>query len=419
MSTSVRARSSDEERLSSGRVRRTLLVALAVCGSALFFTTVALGGTAGSVAGRTSHSQRAGVASPGTPSARPQAHIYGMVPAAPAGVGGTRGPRPSDFAWTPFAARGNLIYHGGPVMQTNTTYAIYWLPAGQTMSANYQSIINGFFHERRRRERLDDDVYGRDTQYYDGLEPEVFVQNTRASAARTSTRRRRSRRGAATASTRQRRLQLTGCVTDAQIQDEIDARAQRDRLDAEPDKLFFVFTPRSVGSCIDTVSRTMRVHATTARTTATTSAAARDVIYANQPYTETSQLGTARRLRPGPAPERRLGRRHAQRRRATSTTRRSPTQTATPGTTRRGNENGDKCAWTFGTPLGIDGRSAQYNQVIGTGTYYLQQEWSNASSSCVLGFGAPPPPSRASRPSSGASARQSPSRAPASPGRPR
>jgi len=48
-----------------------------------------------------------------------------------------------------------------------------------------------------------------------------------------------------------------------------------------------------------------------------------------------------------------------------------------------GYENGDKCAWTFGTPLGSTS-FGQYNQAIGTGKYYLQQEWSNSTNSCVL-----------------------------------
>src|SRR5947209_2665108 len=39
----------------------------------------------------------------------------------------------------------NLTYHGGPVMHTNTTYAIYWLPSGQTVSSKYESLITGFF----------------------------------------------------------------------------------------------------------------------------------------------------------------------------------------------------------------------------------------------------------------------------------
>jgi hypothetical protein len=50
---------------------------------------------------------------------------------------------------------------------------------------------------------------------------------------------------------------------------------------------------------------------------------------------------------------------------------------------RRGYENGDKGAWNFGTALGST-QYGQYNQVIGTGKYYLQQEWSNKSSRCVL-----------------------------------
>ena len=51
-----------------------------------------------------------------------------------------------------------------------------------------------------------------------------------------------------------------------------------------------------------------------------------------------------------------------------------------------GNENGDKCAWNFGTALGSTG-SGQYNQLINGHDYYLQQEWSNASRSCVLTMG--------------------------------
>ncbi len=48
-----------------------------------------------------------------------------------------------------------------------------------------------------------------------------------------------------------------------------------------------------------------------------------------------------------------------------------------------GNENGDQCAYKYGTALGsING--GQYNQNIGTGHYEMQQEWSNHSSGCVL-----------------------------------
>ena len=49
----------------------------------------------------------------------------------------------------------------------------------------------------------------------------------------------------------------------------------------------------------------------------------------------------------------------------------------------QGNENGDKCAWTFGTVSGPSG--AEYNQTINGRHYFLQREWSNAnpSNTCV------------------------------------
>jgi hypothetical protein len=48
-----------------------------------------------------------------------------------------------------------------------------------------------------------------------------------------------------------------------------------------------------------------------------------------------------------------------------------------------GYENGDKCAWNFGTALGSTAYG-QYNQVINGHQYYVQQEYSNARSNCVL-----------------------------------
>ena len=58
-----------------------------------------------------------------------------------------------------------------------------------------------------------------------------------------------------------------------------------------------------------------------------------------------------------------------------------------------GYENGDECAWDFGTTLG-GASGAKYNQLINGQKYYLQQEWSNSDNGCVLTYGvvAGPPP---------------------------
>ena len=48
-----------------------------------------------------------------------------------------------------------------------------------------------------------------------------------------------------------------------------------------------------------------------------------------------------------------------------------------------GAENGDLCAWTFGTPLGTVG-DQPYNQAINGHDYWLQEEYSNAASDCRM-----------------------------------
>ena len=61
---------------------------------------------------------------------------------------------------------GNLTYHNGPVMHTNTTYAIYWILAGFSVSTNYESLINGFFQNVSADNGKTSNVYYSDTQYY-------------------------------------------------------------------------------------------------------------------------------------------------------------------------------------------------------------------------------------------------------------
>src|SRR5205807_8982674 len=50
---------------------------------------------------------------------------------------------------------------------------------------------------------------------------------------------------------------------------------------------------------------------------------------------------------------------------------------------KNGLEDGDKCAWNFGS-------STPSNQTIDFNPYYLQQEWSNARKGCVLFVNAAP-----------------------------
>ena len=83
--------------------------------------------------------------------AGPPSHVGGVVP--PIGVRRR--------------SAGNLTYHGGPVMHTNKTYAIYWVPAGYSMTANYKATINQYFTDVAAASGATSNVYSVETQYYD------------------------------------------------------------------------------------------------------------------------------------------------------------------------------------------------------------------------------------------------------------
>jgi len=55
---------------------------------------------------------------------------------------------------------------------------------------------------------------------------------------------------------------------------------------------------------------------------------------------------------------------------------------------RRGQENADKCAWTFGTTSTASiGNGAIYNMTLGSRQFLIQQNWVNASGGfCAKGF---------------------------------
>src|SRR5262245_59956559 len=66
------------------------------------------------------------------------AAVVATGPNGPIGYGPLNGQGPAASA-LPFAPHGNLAYHGGPVMHSNTEYAIFWAPAGFSFPAGYEA----------------------------------------------------------------------------------------------------------------------------------------------------------------------------------------------------------------------------------------------------------------------------------------
>jgi hypothetical protein len=53
---------------------------------------------------------------------------------------------------------------------------------------------------------------------------------------------------------------------------------------------------------------------------------------------------------------------------------------------KRGNENADKCAWTYGT-TSTAANGSQYNLTLGSMQYLLQRNWVNANGGyCAMSY---------------------------------
>jgi hypothetical protein len=292
--------------------------------------------------------------SPGDP-AGPSNEILGVVPTLANGNAG--------------AARGsgsNLSYHNGPVMRANNVYAVYWIPSGYSASANYRSLIDGYFNNVAGDNGKTTNVYFSDTQYSDTGGKIAYNSTFIGSVIDTSALPSSGCTDSAT----------TVCVTDAQLQTELKKVMNANGWTGGSDKVFFIFTAKGIGSCAGSSCAFTQYCAYHSWIGSGSSA----ILYANMPYADTVSAACDAGQHPNAD--------DADATLNVTSHEHNEAITDAQGSAwydRRGYENGDKCAWKFGTALGSTGGSnSQYNQAIGTGRYYLQQEWSNSRSGCVL-----------------------------------
>ncbi len=293
-------------------------------------------------------------ASAPSPSA-PAAHIGGIVP-----VHGQS--KPSGSA----SSGSNLSYHNGPVMQSNNVYVIYWVPSGATVSSSYESIINQYFTDVATDNGKKSNVYATDTQYYDLTNGNIaYNEAFKASAVDLTPYPANGCTDTATSI----------CLSDSQIQSEIRAVMTAHGWTAGPYNFFVMLTAKGVGSCSGSscaFTQYCAYHGASGSGSNT-------LYYANMPYagTNLSACGSQEYPNGDSAADSEI-----------NVLSHEHNETITDKSLnawydRRGYENGDKCAWNFGTILGGNA-GAEWNQVIGGHDYYLQQEWSNANSGCVL-----------------------------------
>lgn len=256
----------------------------------------------------------------------------------------------------------NLQYHGGPVMHADSNYVVYWTPGAYSLSSSYQSVVNNFFGAVASDSGRTTNDYGVVRQYYDGAGNSSYTVSDGGVLTDTNP------------------YPASGChvgsgpcITDAQLQSQLSSftSGRPHGLGTE----YFVYFPPGVTTCFD--SSGSQCSATTyCAYHSSVGSGSSTILYANMPYAGVSGCES------GEYPNGNAGGDSA-----VNVTSHENIETITDplGTAwydSRGNEIGDKCAWNFGSPLG-GSAGAEYNEQISSAHYWLQQEWSNASSSCV------------------------------------
>ncbi len=302
-------------------------------------------------------------------------HLLGWVP-------GHHGSRLAhNFA--SFGSFGNLRYHtGGTGMKTTAAikvYTIFWQGSnqGSGFAPGYAQVMDQYLADVGAASGASgngttSNVFYSDTQYYDytgsgGTKRnfKYWISPSVTSITDTTPIPKNCTDSATPA----------GCVTDSSLAQEAYKDAVANHWQLGTNSEVFVFTPKGYGSDMGGYYAFTDYCAYHSSYQASSTAPA--LIYANMPYanTNTSACGTGQSPNGNEADG------------TINVTSHEFNESITDWAGNawydwQGNENGDKCAWNFGTASGTKG--AEYNQTINGHRYYTQQEWSNAHSKCVL-----------------------------------
>jgi IPT/TIG domain len=268
------------------------------------------------------------------------------------------------------AAAGNMSWHGGPVMHSTNVYSIYWAPTGYGYQSGYDTAIDKYFRDVAADSGKLTNVYGAMSQYSDGAGPALYASSFSTSLTDTNSY---------PASGCDDSPYTSVCVTDGQLQAELQSFVAANGLPTGMSTAYFVFLPVSVGTCFDSTSSECSYTQFCAYHGWIGSGGPGTILYANMPYADQPSAGGKCDIESSPNGTD-----------ADATINVTSHEHNEMITDPLGNawydsggyEVADKCAWVFGSNLGSTQFGA-YNQAIATGKYELQEEWSNVLTACV------------------------------------
>ena len=305
--------------------------------------------------------------------ARAPAHPVAYVP-----IRGAKG-YGSDRVFT------NMDYNGGPVMPSNTDYMVLWSPKGlSAYPKGYVSGLKTFFTGLAHDSGGHQNVDSVSAQYQDSTGAFARYQTTFGGALVDTDPYPASQCPAA--------APVKACLTDPQIQTELEHFVASHHLKTDLSHEYFLLTPPHVEGCFSNNANASPPYggcsagepgnlalfcAYHQQTTPSPM-----LFYADDPFDATNPGCEDGNNPTGniAGGEIQGGLSHEQNESVSDPI---PNDAWTNGFgAHQGQEIGDQCEGQFGTPLGTH-NGAKYNQVINGHFYWFQEEWSNQTHSCV------------------------------------
>lgn len=284
---------------------------------------------------------------------------------------------------------GNLIYNGGPVQHSSKIYAIFWEPSGRNeyyLPPEYRNTITQYMTDVANASYTTGNVFSVTTQYYDESGPgksENFVAYNISYGGSIIDRDPFPTSGCANYIISGSTAASAECLTDAQIQAEVNKEVDLLKLPRGLASEYFLYTPFQVASCFNSAAKSCFDPSGKAGYCAYHSGLVGSntvTLYANMPYDDVQGCKAAEKG--GGTPEF-PNNSDADPTISTTSHELSETMTDPTGSGWKDSSNmeiGDLCAYTFGTPRGADEyQFSQFNQIISGDFYWTQQEWSNRS----------------------------------------
>jgi PKD domain len=281
-----------------------------------------------------------------------------------------------------------LEYHGGPVMHSQKAYAIFWAPSGYSFPAGYTAAITQYLERVAADSGKPSNVYSVSVQYTDESGHATYSDTYGGSTSDTHAY---PTSGTCPTYTGFGGESFTACISDAKLEAEVNTVVAEQGWPRGLAAEYYVVLPPHAGSCFDTGGSECfdtdfcAYHSYTV--------ASPHAIYANISYSPGDPIGCGVSQYPN-------GKSNGNVDDSLSSLSHEANESITDPTLEawydeKGFENGDECRNTpfeedFGPPLG-GSSGTLFNQEIGGGHYYLQQEWSNDIDDCAQRVGLPTP----------------------------